>query len=683
MKKLKADELRLRINKIYVESSDDSNSDYEISSDSEEIANFDEGYHVATASENNNNSDTISLHSDEQVAEEIHIMADMQSELSESSSQSDRSEVEENAMVFRNVAQMEQFVIESVRAWASESGVLSMLKVDNLLKRLSVGLPNMPKSHKTLLKSNFNLEISNLESGGKMWYKGFKVNLDQMLLPDYLRTHGKIIIDINMDGLPLFNSSKLKFWPILGHLVGTLNEPFIIAVYCGKSDPQNIEEYLEKYVSELENLFHNGYEYEGNNYEVVIRNYVLDAPARAFIKCCKGHSGYAGCEKCTVIGEYHNHRITFVDLNQPLRTDESFKNREQPQHHEGISPLERLGTGLVSQFRLDAMHLLYIGVFKRLLYFWLFIVGVWKLHRDIINLISEVFVFLKEFCPHDFNRKPRSLNDFKLFKATEFRRILLYDGIVAFKDLIHDNIYKHFLLLHSAAYILASSTLVHTHLHLAEQFIKTFISHSVVLYGTSFVVYNVHSLSHLPKECQEHGAIDNFSAFRYENRLKSMKDSLRSGYKPLQQIARRDLEKKKKIEIILDSKPNQFVLSLKHYIADEIIRGPQYRKVTIGNVYFKIGKKDSCFKTVNGSVVLLKNLVYRHRTLFFIGCKFKKQEDFYTYPLPSSELGIICVSQLEERRVAYPVSDVQCKCYLIPNRDNFLCMPLLHTIPLI
>lgn len=152
MKKLKADELQLRINKIYVESLD-SNLDYEISSDSEEIANFDEGYHVATASENNNNSDTISLQSDK-VAEEIYIMADVQSGLSESSSQSDRSEVEENAMVFRNVAQMEQFVIESVRAWASQSGVLSMLKVNDLLKRLSVGLPNMPKSHKTLLKNN-------------------------------------------------------------------------------------------------------------------------------------------------------------------------------------------------------------------------------------------------------------------------------------------------------------------------------------------------------------------------------------------------------------------------------------------------------------------------------------------------------------------------------------------------
>lgn len=75
-----------------------------------------------------------------------------------------------------------------------------------------------------------------------------------------------------------------------------------------------------------------------------------------------------------------------MNLDQTLRTDESFRNREQPEHHEGTSPLERLGTGLVSQFRLDAMHLLYIGVFKRLLHFWLFKVGVWKLHGEIIIL---------------------------------------------------------------------------------------------------------------------------------------------------------------------------------------------------------------------------------------------------------------------------------------------------------
>jgi len=122
--------------------------------------------------EESNNSDTTSVQV-EQVAE--HIVSDSQSELSESP-QSDRSEVEnENAMVFRNVAQIEQFVIESLRAWTSESGVLSMLKVDNLLKRLSVGFPNMPKSYKTLLKSNINPEINICQNGEELWYKGVRV----------------------------------------------------------------------------------------------------------------------------------------------------------------------------------------------------------------------------------------------------------------------------------------------------------------------------------------------------------------------------------------------------------------------------------------------------------------------------------------------------------------------------
>ena len=37
----------------------------------------------------------------------------------------------------------------------------------------------------------------------------------------------------------------------------------------------------------------NGYE----NLKVVIKAFVCDAPARAFLKCVKGHSGYDSCER--------------------------------------------------------------------------------------------------------------------------------------------------------------------------------------------------------------------------------------------------------------------------------------------------------------------------------------------------------------------------------------------------
>jgi len=66
-----------------------------------------------------------------------------------------------------------------------------------------------------------------------------------------------MVIDINIDGLPLFKSSKTKFWPILGYLTMTKNVPFIIAIYFGKTDLQDLNTYLGEYVNEVEDLFNN------------------------------------------------------------------------------------------------------------------------------------------------------------------------------------------------------------------------------------------------------------------------------------------------------------------------------------------------------------------------------------------------------------------------------------------
>ncbi|EFN72440.1 hypothetical protein EAG_00337, partial [Camponotus floridanus] len=174
-------------------------------------------------------------------------------------------------------------------------------------------------------------------------------------------------------------SSKKKFWPILGHLVGTKNEPFVIAIYFGTSDPSDIEEFLQDFVNEAKNLINNGYVRNQRTYDFFIRHYILDAPARELIKCCIGHNAYASCEKCTVWGERSDNRQTYVDLDAPLRTNESFKNQTQSHHHKGVSPLLRLNTQMISQFRLESMHLVYEGVFKRLLEVWMRWIGPWKL----------------------------------------------------------------------------------------------------------------------------------------------------------------------------------------------------------------------------------------------------------------------------------------------------------------
>lgn len=90
-----------------------------------------------------------------------------------------------------------------------------------------------------------------------------------MLLEEYLETYHKICIDVNMDGLPISKSSPLKFWPILGRLIGSENEPFVISIYFGRTDPKDIESFLNDFVNEVEELFQNGYTYNGYTYNEI------------------------------------------------------------------------------------------------------------------------------------------------------------------------------------------------------------------------------------------------------------------------------------------------------------------------------------------------------------------------------------------------------------------------------
>ncbi|KMQ85236.1 hypothetical protein RF55_16325 [Lasius niger] len=485
----------------------------------------------------------------------------------------------------------ENFILTTIKEWVQAPGVLSMSKLDDLLQRLSRRFSNLPKSYKTLL-GNPNINVDNLINDGHFWYMGIKENLDSYLLDEYLRINGKIQIDINIDGLPLFRKSKKKFWPILGKLVGTKNEPFIISIYFGKHDPDDVDKFLLDFINEADELCNNGYLRNDRTYLFSIRHYIFDAPARSLIKCSKGHCGYASCEKCIVWGTRVNNRTVFLDLNAPLRTDESFRNQEQPYHHRGVSPLLRIKAGLVSQFRLDSMHLVYEGVFKRLLEAWIYWPGSWKFHLTIFQRICSTLKQIKSSCPLDFNRPPRSLEELSFFKATEYRRLCIYDGVRVFKEIPDENLYKHFLLLHCGIYILAGP--FHQTLNnFANKLLRTFIEHAAVIFEDKFIVYNVHALCHLADECATHGPLDSFSAFQFENKLKSIKETLKSGFRPLEQVAKREMQKEKKV-VYLQSTSNKISLLKRHVVPNEILQGFQYRRIIFVVVKFlKTNNEDS------------------------------------------------------------------------------------------
>jgi hypothetical protein len=63
-----------------------------------------------------------------------------------------------------------------------------------------------------------------------------------------------------------------------------------------------------------------------------------------------------------------------------------------------------------------------------------------------------------------------------------------------------------------------------------------FVSHSEVIYGSQFCIYNVHILCHLSDDVKTYGALHNFYAFPFENYLGIIKRLVRSTRDPLREI---------------------------------------------------------------------------------------------------------------------------------------------------
>ena len=109
---------------------------------------------------------------------------------------------------------------EQIREWAIECSI-PQAHLDKLLQILRVRLlPEMPRSSKTLLKTNSMpfeiLEIRDEDRNpkGSYVYIGIQAGLKTCVNPT-LHPNRIIHLQINVDGLPIFNSSKVQFWPIL------------------------------------------------------------------------------------------------------------------------------------------------------------------------------------------------------------------------------------------------------------------------------------------------------------------------------------------------------------------------------------------------------------------------------------------------------------------------------------
>lgn len=323
--------------------------------------------------------------------------------------------------------------------WVADSKIESK-HVDALLNILRHHYDeSLPASYRTLCKTPRNADVMSFDNMGST-YKYFGI---ENYLQSYVQSHeivsnqNSILLDFNLDGVPISASSNSSLWPVLMSIEKCKK---ICIVVCHK--PLDINLYLKEFCVELQHLVDKGFMYNNTHFTIRIRSFPCDAPARAFCLNIYGHAGQKPCHKCKIVGKYHNNRQTFMTLENKPRTAAEFIEKADLLHYHGTSPFDELKLNIPKIFVIDYMHAVLLGVVKTLVLLWIF--NRKKEYSLSLGDIEEMNSLQEKYAkcfPREFSRESRSFMLAKRFKATEFRTLLLYTLPI----LLRQKFYSHFM----------------------------------------------------------------------------------------------------------------------------------------------------------------------------------------------------------------------------------------------
>jgi len=539
---------------------------------------------------------------------------------------------------------------------------------------------NFPKTAKTLLQTVDVVPLREVPPG-HYWHNG----ITGYLLKCATQTGCSVIeVKFRIDGVPLFKSVNSSFW-VLSCLLNDDPEVCLIGLYLGNEKPKDSNDFLKDFVEEVAPLCRDGFNANGKITNVRVSCRIFDAPATSFALNTKYFNAYFGCFKCTTEGELIGNTMSYPELNAPLRTDESFANQEQSLYHKGRTILEDIpGFGCVTSVPLDYMHLLLLGLMRKLMYMWISGPLHVRVGSNQVTEISNLLVGLIGWVPLEFTRRTlRTLQHVRRFKATEFRLILLHIGIVIFNKMPR-RLYEHFLVFNVLTTIFVDRSFCRSRLQYARELCVYFVESFIDLYGRQYVSHNVHSLIHLADDVAQFGPLDDFSAFPFENFYQFFGTIIRKGEKPLQQAAKRYLELEasgsKPFCSVKPQTNTAFRGGGRHSqgILLESCVNPQFSTLTIpGGCTISIqSEADKCCVFENGSIVVVHNFASKSSgEIVVIGREFLEWEDVNTTPCKSSLLGIKYVRKLSKLKV-FPASQITRKCFRMPWKAGFVVVPL-------
>jgi len=371
-----------------------------------------------------------------------------------------------------------------------------------------------------------------------------------------LSSKNNISLTWNVDGLPLFKSSKFSLWPLyfiineLRYKLRTLKENMIIAgLWFGERKP-SMNIYLKPIIKELMILEQHGVEVQPPMCGSFVSNVVVlagtcDLPAKCLVLNCIQFNGEHGCSKClepgitlTTSARGHTHVYPYNSLHSfghcenrtkethYANTREALEESSIVKGVKGPSWLMKLKHyDIIRSTSIDYMHCVLLGVMKLLMSLWFNTTH----NHEQYYIGRKVGLVDKRLCeinpPSIITRRPRGSEHFKFYKASEYRSFLLYYSLPVLHDILPQEYWNHYACFVISIFNLMQQSVSEEQLEYCERALRRFCCQFENLYGKRYMTANVHLLLHLTQCVRELGPLWAYSCFHFESQngiLKSL-----------------------------------------------------------------------------------------------------------------------------------------------------------------
>lgn len=402
-----------------------------------------------------------------------------------------------------------------------------------------------------------------------------------------------------------------------------------------------------------------------------------------------------GCQKCEVRGDCSMKRMSFPQLDCARRTDDSFRNRNQKEHHKETSLIEEIKIDMIRDFPTsDSLHLLDLGVMRKCFYRWVFGEKGYerKWSKRFVEKTSDILEECQSHMPTDIHRAIRNLDNLKRWKGLEYRTILLYVGMVVFKQILPEYEYQHFMLLCCAVNI-CSCKLYKSEISLATKLFRKYVELYIEIYGSDKITSNVHNLVHISEDMNnlKINNLAEISTYKYENCLRLIGLKVKHCNLPLEQVVKRitEMSRIQKDQLKFSNghlgTVNNF--SPKLYYGRQRDNDLMYDKIEIKPDVTLSNRKrgDSWFlaKSDNAKIHIVKmKYAFKDDDQFKIcGWSLDERTEFFNFPVTSTKLHIYASNGKTCNELdVFNIESVIAKMICLPCKEIFVYIPLLHTL---